>query len=140
MTKTRRATRIRDDYLALVKGFPLRPIRGEPEHEEALAVLRRLAVRPDEDLSDGELDYLEALTRFVEDYEESRHRIDRSRLTPLEVLRHLMKESGMAPAGLARLLKSQPAASLILAGKRQLSKAHIRKLADHFHVDAGLFL
>ena len=31
-------------------------------------------------------------------------------------------------------------ASLILQGKRQLSKAHIRKLAEHFRVSPALFL
>jgi len=140
VTKTRQRAKVRDDYLALVKGFPLRPIRNGRDHAEALVVLRKLAVRRDEDLSDGELDYVEGLTRFVEDYEQAHHRIDLSRLKPLDVLKHLMEESGMEPADLARLLGSQPIASLVLAGKRELSKAHIRKLAARFHVDVGLFL
>jgi antitoxin component HigA of HigAB toxin-antitoxin module len=35
---------------------------------------------------------------------------------------------------------SQPLISLMLAGKRQLTTAHIRKLATHFRLDAGYFL
>ncbi|MBI4602977.1 MAG: hypothetical protein HY721_13550 [Planctomycetes bacterium] len=56
-----------------MKAFPLRPLRNEDEHDRALVVLRKLAVREEKALSEGETDYLEALTRFVEDYEEEHH-------------------------------------------------------------------
>ena len=140
MIRTRRSARLSDDYLELVKAFPLRPLRKESDHAAALDILRKLAVRQDQQLSTGEKDYLEALTLFVEEYEDSRHRIDLSALKPLDVLKHLIEESGMKSADLARLLGSQPAVSLVLAGKRELSKAQIRRLARHFHVEPGLFL
>ena len=41
---------------------------------------------------------------------------------------------------LGRLLGNRPLGSLILNGKRELSKAHIRKLAEHFAVDPGALL
>jgi antitoxin component HigA of HigAB toxin-antitoxin module len=37
-------------------------------------------------------------------------------------------------------LGNRALASLILRGQRQLSKSHIRKLADHFKVSPALFL
>ena len=41
---------------------------------------------------------------------------------------------------LGRLLGERSLGPKILSGQRELSKAHIRKLADHFGVSAGLFL
>jgi antitoxin component HigA of HigAB toxin-antitoxin module len=43
-------------------------------------------------------------------------------------------------AELGRLLGNRALASLILNGHRQLSKSHIRKLADYFKVSPALFL
>ena len=55
------------------------------------------------------------------------------------MLKYLMQESGMTQADLGRLLGNRALASLILNGHRQLSKSHIRKLADHFKVSPALF-
>ena len=56
------------------------------------------------------------------------------------MLEYLMEESGMTQADLGRLLGNRALASLILGRHRELSKTHIRKLADHFKVSAALFL
>lgn len=60
--------------------------------------------------------------------------------TPLEVLRHLMESRGMTPAQLGDVLGSRPAATMVLKGRRQLSKAHIRAVAAHFCVSPAVFL
>jgi antitoxin component HigA of HigAB toxin-antitoxin module len=46
----------------------------------------------------------------------------------------------MKPSDLGDLIGSRSAATSILQGNRILSKAHIRKLAQRFRVDAGYFL
>jgi antitoxin component HigA of HigAB toxin-antitoxin module len=46
----------------------------------------------------------------------------------------------MTQAELGRLLENRSLASQILNGHRQLSKTHIRKLADHFKVSPAVFL
>jgi antitoxin component HigA of HigAB toxin-antitoxin module len=51
-----------------------------------------------------------------------------------------MAESGMRSANLGRLLGNRALASLILNGHRQLGKARIRILSEHFKVEPGLFL
>jgi antitoxin component HigA of HigAB toxin-antitoxin module len=51
-----------------------------------------------------------------------------------------MSESGMKVGDLAKVIGNQTAASLVLSGQRELSKAHIVRLADYFHVEPGLFL
>lgn len=49
--------------------------------------------------------------------------------------------TGMNTADLGRLLGGGTGlASLIVNGKRELSKANIRKLAEHFHVSPALFI
>jgi HTH-type transcriptional regulator / antitoxin HigA len=76
----------------------------------------------------------------VEAYDAEHYPMGLKARTPLETLEHLMQESGMTQAHLARVLGSRSAASLILGGQRELSKGHIRKLAAHFKVSAALFL
>lgn len=145
MRTTRAATKRRvaapavgDDYLDLVKQFPLRPIRSQAEMATAGAVLDRLAGR--DDLTPGQRDYLEALVRFVREFEEQTVRATLGRLTPVEVLKHLMRENRMNTSDLGAVFGSRGLASEVLNGKRGLSKTLIAKLAKRFRVDPILFL
>jgi HTH-type transcriptional regulator/antitoxin HigA len=129
-----------DHYLDLIKAFPLRPIRSEREHDAAIAVLDKLVTRDENLLDAGERDYIEALTLLAGAYQTSHHKIDTSGVPPIDSLRSLMLDHGMRAADLGRILGSSGLASDILSGKRQISKAHARKLAERFKVDGGLFL
>ena len=62
------------------------------------------------------------------------------RKAPAETLKYLMDQSGMGVADVGRMIGSQPAASMVRHGRREPSKSQIRKLADHFKVEPGLFL
>jgi antitoxin component HigA of HigAB toxin-antitoxin module len=46
----------------------------------------------------------------------------------------------MTTADLGHIIGSQPYASTILAGKRQISKDNAKKLGERFKVGAGLFI
>ena len=132
---------VKDDYLRLVRQFPLKAIQNDRQWEQALPILEKLAVREEGSLARGEQDYFDALTELVWSYEQRRHRIDTSgRITPLSALKFLMKEAGLKAADIGRIIGSGPAATMILKGDREMSKAHIRALADHFKVNPGLFL
>lgn len=72
-------------------------------------------------------------------YEEQTEKIGKD-LGPLDILRHLMAEHEMNASDLGRLLNERSLGPKILNGTRELSKAHIRKLAQHFGVPADLFL
>jgi len=126
-----------DDYLDLVKRFPLRPLRSEKEYDAAVAILDTLVVR---DLAVGEADYLEALTRFVEDYDQKNRKPPGAKLSLLARLKHLISENKMTSGDLGRLLGSASAASMILRGRRGISKAQVKKLATRFRLDASFFL
>ncbi len=127
-------------YLALIDHFPLRPLHSERDYKTAVTVLDSLAVRPEGSLDSGEQDYLDTLTMLVDAYDQEHYDADTKDLDPLTMLKYMMQESGMTQADLGRLLGNRALASLILNGHRQLSKSHIRKLADHFKVSPALFL
>lgn len=127
-----------DDYLRLVRRFPLRPLRNAKEYDIAASILDELVLR--DDLSKGESDYLDGLTTFVEAYDDKHLPVPANRPKALDMLRFLMEQNDMTPAELAKLLGSRSAASMILNGKRAMSKSHIRKLAARFRVDAVVFL
>ena len=102
-------------------------------------MLDRLAVRDERNLDAGERDYLETL--LIEAYDAKHFAAAEKSRTPLEWLKSLMAVAGTTPAGLQRVLgMSQPQVSLILNGKRGISKASIAKLAAHYDVDPSIFI
>lgn len=91
-------------------------------------------------LSIGQSEYLETLTILLEAYENEHERIETRHLSPVDMVRFLINSNGMSGSDLGRLLGNRELGPKILNGSRQLSKAHIRLLADRFKVDAGVFL
>jgi HTH-type transcriptional regulator / antitoxin HigA len=137
--------RVADDYLELVRRFPLRPIRTRAEYDRAGKILEDLVGRADAGLSPGEGDYTDVLSTLVREYDEKHSSIlqDRAagrRSSPIEMLKFLMEQHGMNTVSLGKLVGGSGQASMILRGKRQLSKANIRTLAKHFHVSPALFI
>jgi HTH-type transcriptional regulator / antitoxin HigA len=132
--------RAEDRYFELVKRFPLRPLRNDIDCERAGEVVAKLAARGEDNLDSGERDYLDALTLILQAYEQRRHPIPKDKRTPLQRLKYLMREAKMKPVQLGELVGGRAQASLVLHGKRELSKANIRALSDHFGLDAGYFL
>jgi HTH-type transcriptional regulator/antitoxin HigA len=128
-----------DDYLELVMAFPLKALRNDQQHAEAVKLLTRLLGRANEQLTVGQRDYVDVLGRLIQDYDQRKHTFARHKHTPLEFLRFLMHENGMSTADLGEVLGNKTAASLVLNGKRELSKSHIRRLAARFKVEPGLF-
>ncbi len=139
--KLRRKTAThRDDYLELIRDFPLRVIRNERELDAATSVALRLAIKGEQHLSTGETEYLDVLDRLIEDYEETYHPMPTRNATPLQRLKLLVEEAAMTASDLGRLLGNRSLGSLLLTGRRELSKSHLRILAEHFRIDAGYFL
>ena len=125
-------------FADLVRLFPPQAIHDEVGYTNTQEMIDRLTSVPK--LTAGQAEYLETLTILFEAYEEEHERIDTSHLSPLDVLRFLLESNGMNGSDLGRLLGNRELGPKILNGSRQLSKTHIRRLADRFKVDAGLFL
>lgn len=130
--------KFKDSYLELLQKFPPRPIRNPREYNRAANVLQNLFMR--EGLDQDQQGYADMLALLIEVYDRKHYDLGPDTRTPLQRLQSLVRESGTTVNDLGRILESQPIASMVLSGKRQLSKAHIRKLARHFKLDAGYFL
>jgi len=128
-------------YLRLIEQFPLRPIRSGSEYKAATAVMERLAVQGEENLDAGERDYLDGLDEFISAYDESMWTDRPRRGAPWKRLRSLVEDSGTTRRDLERILQcGHSLVSLLLRGKRELSKDNIRALAKHFKLSADYFL
>ena len=125
-----------EEYLALVRAFPLVSIRDEAHLAAALAVIDRLLDRPRR--STAEEEYLRALTDLAETYEHAHVAIPT--VSGVEALRYLIEEHGLTQADLAPLFGSRSIVSEVLAGKRRLALSHITRLAERFGVPADVFI
>jgi HTH-type transcriptional regulator/antitoxin HigA len=123
-------------YLALLRGFPPRPIRNEDDHRRSIAVVNGLLDRPA--LNPDEEDYLDVLGLLIADYEDSIY--EHPDFTPVDRLRHLMEEHCLTQAGLARRTGvAVTSLSDILNGKRQMSPTVRAKFAACFGVSSSFF-
>lgn len=125
-----------EQYLALVRAFPLVSIRNDAHLEEALTVIDRLLDIPER--SPAEEEYLQALTDLVEAYENAHVAIPPVR--GVDALRYLIEENGLTQADLAPLFGARSIVSEVLAGKRHLALSHITRLAERFGLPADVFI
>jgi HTH-type transcriptional regulator/antitoxin HigA len=114
-----------------------RVIKTEAENERAIAELERLETRG-KALTPEEENLAELMTLLVRQFEEARYPLGHAE--PLEALRVLMEDRSIRQRDLIPVFGSSGVVSDVLAGKRSISKAHARKLADYFHVPASLFI
>jgi HTH-type transcriptional regulator/antitoxin HigA len=136
-TDTVAAVGVDSAYLSLIRRFPLRPIRDDGELDAASALLDELTER--DDLVPAEADYLEVLGDLVEKYEEGH--IEMPHVSDAEMLRCLMEERGVRQAEVVRESGiSKTVLSLVLNGKRELTREHIEILSRYFGVNPAAFL
>jgi HTH-type transcriptional regulator/antitoxin HigA len=127
------------EYLALIKRFPLRPIRNEKMLDLASDLFSELVLKTDSRTAD-ESDYLAILGMLIREFEDV-HKIAPPRMTPQRALESLMEDNALTQSELARQLQApQSVLSEFLAGKRGLSKSLVVKLANYFKVSPALFL
>ena len=134
MSKT---TEIRESVYAelLAKSLP-RPIRTEAERARFAETL--LALDDRDDLSAEEEALAEVLTLLIEDYEEKKYPLPQ--VSPNESLNALMEERGLKHKDIWPVLGNKGAATEVLSGRRSISKAQARRLAEFFHVPIDLFV
>ncbi|HVC98654.1 MAG TPA: helix-turn-helix domain-containing protein [Pirellulales bacterium] len=123
-------------YFELVEQFPLRPIRNERELDRAINMIDSLLDR--RRLNNAEQDYLDVLTDLVEKYESEAHPI--APVGDAEILAHLLEARGLSQTALAEATGIvNSTLSAVLHGKRRLSRDHIGRLAQFFHVSPTVF-
>ena len=122
---------------ALLMQYKPLAIENEQQYHEASEWVDELAIL--DKRTAGQERFLETLTVLMEAYEEQHHSVSTKDITPLHSLQFLVQENGLSGRDLGRILGDESLGNRILRGERELSKAHIRKLADYFKVSPDLF-
>jgi HTH-type transcriptional regulator/antitoxin HigA len=120
----------------LAKALP-RVIQTDEENRMMIAELEKLDTRG-RPLTPEEEKLAELMTVLVQQFERSHYPLGHA--GPIEALRVLMEDRGLRQRDLIPMFGSSSVVSDVLNGKRAISKAHARKLAEFFYVPAGLFI
>jgi HTH-type transcriptional regulator / antitoxin HigA len=119
----------------LAKSLP-RPIRNDEELERLTAILLELDQRQRRTPEEEAL--AEVLTLLIEDYEGKHYPLPG--VSPQESLKALMEDRGLKHKDIWPVLGNKGAATEILGGRRTISKAQAKRLAEFFRVPVELFL
>ena len=111
-------------------------IETDEEFDRLAEVMESLDRKPDATPEEAALRDL--LEKLIQDYDDSHYSLPD--VPPHKMIAFLMEHRGLRQADLLPIFGSRSVASDVLAGKREPSKAHIRKLAEFFRVSAALFL
>jgi HTH-type transcriptional regulator / antitoxin HigA len=112
-------------------------IRTDEDNDRVIAELEQLDKRAHE-LTPEEREYSELLTVLIEAFEDANYALEGS--TPDSRLRSLMEEHGLRQRDLLGVFGSRGIASEVVTGKRAISKAQSKKIAELFNIPADLFL
>jgi len=127
------------EYARLLSARRPRAIDTKRAYDSAMGEIKELTIRG-ERRSAAETEYYRVLCALVADYERHAGADRWPKLTPVEALRELMQLKEVTQAQVADALGDRAAASSILSGRRQVSKAQAKRLGALFKVDAGVFI
>lgn len=130
-------TRIIDKktYADLLAQYQPKVIETEEENEAAISLAQELEHRersPEEDA------LLELLVTLIEKFEDEHYQLNAA--TPQSILHHLIEARGIKQEHLVGVIGSRGVVSEVVNGKRSISKAHAKALADFFHTSPELFI
>ena len=129
--------KIAKHYKALCELVPLKAITNKTGYAAAVDYLNQLLDAGGANQAHPLAGLVEALGELIHTYE--KRQVPMAEAAPREVLRYLIAEHDLRQADFAEIA-SQGTISDILCGRREISKALAKKLADRFHVSAGFFL
>ncbi len=111
-------------------------IHSEEENERCIAILEELE-RRGKKLSAAETKLAELLTLLIEDFEEKHYQLKPA--TPANVLRELMESSNLRQRDLVDVFGAESTVSAVLSGKRDMTRNHIKRLSERFHISPEAF-
>lgn len=123
-------------YLRLLRQSCPKVIETEEENQRAIQSAELLMAKQDRTPEESAL--LLLLTRLIDAFEREAYPMEKS--TPRETLQYLLDENGLRAADIAELMGGRPSASMVLSGKRDISKEQARRLGERFKVSPTLFL
>jgi antitoxin component HigA of HigAB toxin-antitoxin module len=125
-----------DTYFELVKRHPLASIRKEQDLDAAQAIVDGLLR---EDLDEGGLTYLNALSDLIVVYEQQHHMI--VSLPPHQLLVQMLEDRKMSQAELARATGlAKATVSDLATGERRFTVQQMHAVAKVFGLPGSLFM
>ena len=125
-----------NDYAQLLVKYQPKVIETEAENDRAIELAQELEHKADRSLEEDAI--LELLVTLIGKFEDENYPIPEG--TPHSMLLHLMEESGIKQENLVGVIGSRGVVSEVVNGKRGISKAQAKALAEFFSVDVGLFI
>ncbi len=126
------------DYAGLCRVFLPRPIHDKVNYENTVEIAD-VFVGFEDRMTADQNDYFELLCDLIEKREKKTVR--HPKLGALALLKHLVKEHGLAGAELSRILgKSSSLGQMILRGERKITADHAVILGKHFGLRPDAFL
>jgi len=111
-------------------------IASDEEFDRMIARMEALSFTKDPTPEEDAL--VELLAKLIEDYDRTHYPLPD--VPARAMIEFLMDQRGFKQSDLLPVFGSRGITSEVLSGKREPSKAHIRKLAEFFSVSADLFL
>ena len=112
-------------------------IKSEAENDRAILIVEKLLAKGPK-LSYEESVLLELLGKLIADFEEKFYQPRDA--SPQEVLVELMNARGLKQTDLTEVFTSKSRVSEAISGKREISKAQAKALAEFFNVSVELFI
>jgi HTH-type transcriptional regulator/antitoxin HigA len=134
MTPTTEITNPAEYAFLLGEALP-HVIHTESENDRCTAVLEDLLRQKKRTAEQKRL--AELLTLLIEEFEEKKYALPAG--GPIDMLRHLMDSNNLRQVDLLDVFGTASVISEVLKGKRELSKAHIARLSERFHLSPALF-
>ncbi|BAY13963.1 helix-turn-helix domain-containing protein [Calothrix sp. NIES-2098] len=125
-----------ESYGKLLAEYQPKTIITEEENEAAIRLALTLEHRPNRTPEEDML--LELLLTLIEKFEETHYPIPQG--APNSMLIHLMDAKDVTTEALANVIGSLEVVREIINGDRTISKTQAEALANHFNVDASLFI
>jgi len=123
------------EYAELLRAALPHVIHTEAENQRCTDVLEELLRKKKRSAEEKRL--AELLTLLIEEFEQKEY--GPAHAGPIDVLRHLMDANGLRQVDLLEVFGTASVISEVLKGKRELSKAHIARLSERFHVSPAVF-
>lgn len=111
-------------------------IANDAEFERMQEQLEELCMKPKPSAEERAL--ADLLTKLVNDYDDAKFPLPET--APHKMVSYLMEQRRLKQADLVEVLGSRPQVSDVVNGKRAISKAQAKKLAEFFRVSTDLFL
>ncbi len=123
------------DYGALLSETRPEVIQSEQQNAVFINLLEQLTGL--ENVSAAQEKLIALLTVLIEQYESKVYPV--SDAGPLDIVRHLMEQHRLRQKDLVDVFGTESIVSDVLNGKRELSKDHIKRLSERFHVSPAVF-